>query len=670
MSATGKAVFLSYASQDGDSAARICAALRGAGIEVWFDQSELRGGDAWDRQIRKQIHDCALFIALVSGHSNERTEGYFRREWRLAVDRTHDMSDRVPFLVPVVIDQTRESNADVPEPFLRVQWTRLPDGNATTAFVERIQRLLTPGQPLPTAIAPPLITAGQDAASAPPRPSRTAESVWWRRSVPLIVAIAGLIVGVIAIGRFMGRPQAPSSLQQPGSAPRPALASPSAVSDKSVAVLPFIDMSEKKDQEYFADGLAEALSNLLAKIPELRVAARTSSFYFKGKQATVAEVGKALNVGHVVEGSVQKSGNAIRITVQLVQVKDGFELWSETYDRQLSEIFKIQDEIATSIIKALKLHLLTGELPPSGSAEHARAYSMLLQCQFLARTAGDQNQVQQARDCLARVAETDPTYALAWTRLSTYLSSADPRRCQAAQRAMSLDPSLPDAHVAQGYCMQDHWDWTGAEREFRGALALDKNNNSALRAQAHLLLLLGRFDEAILLYHRVLERDPVSVGACVELAWTLWLAGKANDALQTAQSALDLSPNQVQALAIRSLALLDQGSFAAALATAQQVRDDGDRQWGLAIVYNAMGRKSDADHALAELLKHQSTTSPMVIAMVYAYRNERDAAFDWIERAYRQNDDVLAWIKNQRLLANIRSDPRYQQWLTKLNFPQ
>src|SRR5262245_17315613 len=259
-----KAVFLSYASEDAEAAQRICDALRTAGVEVWFDANELRGGDVWDASIRTQIRECALFVPIVSANTDRRGEGYFRLEWKLAVDRSHLMADDHAFLVPVAIDGTVDANRRVPDKFREVQWTRLLGGETPANFVEHVRRILSGSGPALRA--------------------------------------------------------APSSAAAP--AQRAA----------SIAVLPFMNMSRDQEDEYFADGLAEELLNVLSKIGGLRVAARTSAFQFKGKHDDIAVIGRKLNVDTVLEGSVRKAGNRLRVSVQLVKVADGLHLWSETYD--------------------------------------------------------------------------------------------------------------------------------------------------------------------------------------------------------------------------------------------------------------------------------------------------------------------------------------------------
>ena len=256
---TSGAVVLSYASEDADAAARICKALRAAGVEVWFDRSELRGGDAWDSQIKKQIHDCALFVPLISANTNARSEGYFRGEWHLATGRLHNMADDATFLVPVVVDETREADARVSEEFFRAHWTWLAGGETTPVFTERVRQLLgLDPAPVPTAktvatraIEPSARSSGSERSSGTPLVRRFA--------LPLIVLL--LVLGGGAFWYYQGASDAPAARQATTMAAAASI-------EKSIAVLPFADMSAGKDQEYFADGLSEELLNLLAKLPE------------------------------------------------------------------------------------------------------------------------------------------------------------------------------------------------------------------------------------------------------------------------------------------------------------------------------------------------------------------------------------------------------------------
>ena len=297
---SGKAVFVSYASEDAEGAQRLCDALRAGNIEVWFDRSELRTGDAWDQKIRREIRDCALFVPLISANTQNRTEGYFRLEWKLAVDRSHLMAAEKAFLMPVVIDATPQAEALVPDRFRDVQWTSVPGGAATPPFVERITRLLD--HPL----------AARSGVTSPAPAGRSPSSA---RSATLWIATGLVAASIIylTINAHSPRPKIPAA-----SAAAPP-AAPLVIAEKSIAVMPFIDLSETKDQEYFSDGLAEELLDLLAKTPGLHVIARTSSFSFKGKSDDIPTIGAKLKVANILEGSVRRSGEHLRVTTQLVR---------------------------------------------------------------------------------------------------------------------------------------------------------------------------------------------------------------------------------------------------------------------------------------------------------------------------------------------------------------
>ena len=338
--ATG-AVFLSYASEDTAAAERIATALRAAGIEVWFDKSELRGGEARDRQIHKQIHDCALFVAIISTHSDARKEGYFRREWRLAVERTADMAEDLPFLLPVVIDGTTDATARVPDRFREVQWSHLPGAEVSAAFVEHVHRLL-----LPVESNAPATSRRARGPASPATPTMGPRALWGSKPA-LLVAVAVVMVGAVAyfaIDRsWISKPAASAVFAPP---------------PHSIAVLPFVNMSGDKDQEYFSDGLTEELLNSLAEVNELHVAARTSAFSFKGKDTDIGTIARKLNVGAVLEGSVRRSGNTLRVTTELINAVTGFHLWSHIYDRDLGDVLKLETDIAGAVASALKVSLL------------------------------------------------------------------------------------------------------------------------------------------------------------------------------------------------------------------------------------------------------------------------------------------------------------------------
>ena len=414
MIAYSKAVFLSYASQDAETARRIADALRSAGVEVWFDQSELRGSDAWERQIRGQIKDCALFVPLVSASTDVRTEGYFRLEWKLGAERSQLMAGEAAFLLPVVIDDTPQATARVPDRFREVQWTRLPGGSTPPDFVARIARLLSADKS--AALTPGIKTAAPTTAQTA---APTAGASWRTRSTLALIAVAAVIAGAyLAVDRPWVLKRSSDSGPILAPAPQSVLIARSPIPEKSIAVLPFVDLSQKKDQEYFSDGWSEELIDVLTKVPDLRVPARASSFFFKGKAVDLKTIAQQLRVAQVLEGSVSKSGNTIRVTAELVRIDNSHPLWSENYDRDLKDVFKVQDEIAAAVVGALKIKLTPGwQAPNTHRTSNTDAHSQyLLGRQFYERNNAEG--FRRATDAYHKAIGLDPNYAVAYAQLA------------------------------------------------------------------------------------------------------------------------------------------------------------------------------------------------------------------------------------------------------------
>jgi TolB-like protein/thioredoxin-like negative regulator of GroEL len=660
---SGKAVFLSYASQDAETAQRLCNALRAAGIEVWFDQSELRGGDAWDQKIRQQIRDCALFVPIISVHTQARPEGYFRLEWKLAVDRSHLMATEKAFLVPVVVDATTEPEALVPTQFRDVQWTRIPAGEVPTAFVDRIAALLN--QPVASHMGGPQRGVGRT-------PARRLPVVLAALSV---IALVALVIAMAMHGEWLS--QKPVTKVDAGTAAMPVANTQSAVSERSVAVLPFVDMSEKKDQEYFSDGLSEELIGLLSKVPDLKVPGRTSSFYFKGKQTTIVDIARTLGVAHVLEGSVRRSGNTLRITAQLIQADSGYDMWSETYDRKLDDIFKLQDEISAAVVKALKIVLLADAMPKAKPTANQQAYSLfLLSRSFHYRqTYAD---VQKAIDYAEQAVKLDPTFAPAWAALGDSLvyefgyggsyAQIRARAYSAAQTALRLDPKLSDAHVAMGRVFGElDWDWQAADAQLQVAIALDPNNVLALGIASSYALIRGRGDEALRLVQKAAEIDPLSEIALSGLGIVYYANGRYAEAETVYRKAIDVNTAAAGNHLSLGTVLLAEGQPAAALEVMQKETDEASRQYGLALAYEAAGRRPDADQALTALESRYAGSNAEEIASVYACRKEPDKSFAWFDRAYQQRDLSLVFIKTDPCIKSLQAEPRYKVLLKKLN---
>jgi TolB-like protein len=322
------AVFLSYASQDADAALKICESLRAAGIEVWLDQSELRGGDAWDSAIRKQIKTCALFLPIISANTRARSEGYFRLEWKLAVDRSHLMAAERAFILPVVIDEVREADALVPDRFREVQWTLCPAGQPSTEFVARVVRLLTPDVPQAHTASPRV------QASSAVTPARRLPSA--RTALVIGVAAAALVAaGLFAAYWTAFRSQAIGM----------------------VAVLPFENATGDPANDYLSNGISESLINKLSRVNGLHVISRTSAFGFKGKSLEVTEIGKKLGVDALVVGTLTQHGSRLNISTELVRARDSTQLWGDHYERPMDDVQQLEGQIATTIAQRLRRRL-------------------------------------------------------------------------------------------------------------------------------------------------------------------------------------------------------------------------------------------------------------------------------------------------------------------------
>jgi TolB-like protein/Flp pilus assembly protein TadD len=675
MNESNNAVFLSYASEDAPAAQRICGALRAAGIEVWFDQSELRGGDAWDNSIRKQIKACALFIPIVSKNSRVRAEGYFRLEWKLAVDRSHLMAADKAFLVPVVVDATHEADARVPDRFREVQWSRLPDGETSPAFVERVQRLLTPDAPPDPARAAPAI----DSAPLRPRGPRYKRIAVAVSVALMVVALAYLVVDKYRSPKTTAAPPLPAAESQParvaGVNAEPA-AAPYTISDRSIAVMPFVDMSEKKDQEYFSDGLSEELIGMLSKVPDLRVPASSSSFFFKGKPTSLAEIAKTLRVANVLEGSLRKSGNQLRITAQLTRVDTGYQIWTESYDREFKDIFKVQRDIAASVVKALQLKLApdlsgTGMVTPSSDA-----YNLFLQGQYFVRRANISD-TQKGIELLKRSLVEEPRYAPAHAELAhAYMFMAafgtgGSAEIELAQKetdsALQYDPTLVAAYVVSANLAVAKIDWAAAGAGLDRALAREPNDPQALYRKGVLARVFGHVDDAIGYYRRSLELDPLEMTTRLHLAFALQAAGRTEDARAEVNDALAISPNAVKLNFTLGMLELAQGRTDSARTFVDREAAQWYRLAGQAIVADAQKRTADADAALKQLIDTEANSSAVQIAQVYAMRKDLDAAFQWLDRSYAQHDPGLVFFQTDPLLVNLRGDPRYAAMRRKLN---
>jgi len=681
-----RAVFLSYASQDAEAASRICEALRTAGIEVWFDQSELRGGDAWDQMIRRQIKACCLFVPMISASTQSREEGYFRREWNLAVARTLDMAEDRPFLLPIVIDGTSDSEARVPEKFREVHWTRLPVGANPDSFVNQVRRLLAPDAATPaatSALSPRLSPSSVAAASIRSNSPTSRSFLPWILSGLVVLALGYLLVDKLALSK---RP-APAA-EAPATAPAAAFNPPA----HSIAVLPFTNMSGDKEQEYFSDGLSEELLNALARINELQVAARTSSFFFKGEHADLATIAHKLNVASVLEGSVRRSGHTIRVTAQLSNALTGYHLWSQTYDRDLGDVLKLQTDIATAVASALKVTLLGnvaskievgGTRNPAAFDAYLRASSAYRRFGPVNLAAGGLNAagLQSAITAYNEALNADPYYALAYAGRS--LAFADFARALVsgpevgdylkkaqldAHKAIALTPDLADGHLALANFFTGSLEFTGALQEYERALALAPGDARVLREYGAFAVLIGRTEPGLAASHRLLALDPLNSINHFGLGVSLIFARRYGDAIQAFTDAKALGEDDVSDNMWLGIAYYMSGDYERARATCAGA-GDVNGPWCLAMIYNRLGRHTEAEAMLARVRSIGGDRFAEGYADIYAQWGDTTRALDWLDKAMRNRDPYLAYTKVNPFFDPLRNEPRFQAIEQALKFP-
>ena len=498
---------------------------------------------------------------------------------------------------------------------------------------------------------------------------------WWQKIRWLLTSgIVALLValGLLAILWPARQPAADTRTTRPAQEP-------------SIAVLSFVDLSEKKDQEYFSDGLSEELIDHLAHTKDLRGMSRTSSFYFKGKQTTISEIAKMLAVSHVLEGSVRKSGSALRITAQLIRASDGTHLWSQTYDRNLKGIFKVQDEIAGTVARALKAALIPANDARSSGETNIEAYNLVLKGNYFF-WRGNTGDNAKAVEFYQQALKLEPNYSLAWANLArTYIWQAatgeipaadgGSKARAAAQRALAIDPNLARAHYALGnvFSFADY-NWTTAKSEWERVVSLDPYGEDGSYARENILIAAaiktGRLDDVLDAFLEGLVRNPVNTQRLSDLAWFQHSAGQLDESAATSRKLLELNPAYSTAQAQYGLTLLQMGKNSEALAAAENESDEASKLTALACVYWTIGQRAKSDAAIGTLETKFSHSFAYFVAQAHAWRREPDATFAWLERAYRQRDSQIEFVKIDPLLRNVHGDPRFKAVLRKMNLSE
>jgi adenylate cyclase len=474
-----------------------------------------------------------------------------------------------------------------------------------------------------------------------------------------ILAMAAAAVSFVS--RTPGEPSLPAAFH-------------TAAEQGSIAVLPFADMSAARDQEFFADGLTEELLNVLAQLPELRVASRTSSFAYRGAQVPIDSIARALRVAHVLEGSVRRDGDLLRITAQLIDAGTGYHVWRESYDRDVGSVFAVQDEIARAIVQALELKLGGGR---SGAAlarqqtTDPEAHTLVLRATQL-RRGSQRAQVEEAVRLLQQAIARDSSYAQAWALLSDSYTRLDylgfaarndvvPKAREAAERARRLDPQSADAEFALGLLARDYdWDTRGAEAHFRRAIELRPSMASAYTVLAWSLAQLGRGAEAIGAAARAVELDPVQGGLHTNLASMYAYAGQPQQAVEAYRRALALGEDAIT-LGNLALSYADLGRHTESIAAAERglaIAEDLEfARVALAYVYGRAGRRSDAERYIGEL-EAQPVQNAYLLATAYAGVGNRARVLGALEKAAEDREPGILDVAVDPVFAEYRSDPR------------
>ena len=633
------AVFLSYAREDTDAARRIADALRGFGVEVWFDQSELRGGDAWDQKIRRQIKECVLFLPLISQRTQDRGEGYFRLEWKLAVERTHQMAEGMPFLAPVAIDDAHEADALVPPEFMRVHWTRLQDGMPTPQFVEQIKRLLE---------APRKSTATRKAESAGPQfpspaaaPPLSATPAATKSGLPLWVT-AALAVAVLGLGAYVVmRPAA----REPAGASKPIANNPSpaaaAAADKSIAVLPFANMSDDKDSAFFTDGIHEDILTNLSNIRELKVTSRTTVVQYRDSKKTLRQIGEELGVAYILEGSVRRAGQTVRVTGQLINARTDEHVWAKAYDRDLTDIFAIQSELAQAIATALQAAISPQEktLLDQRPTNNLAAYELVLKArEFFRRPFISDRDEEEHQRLLQKAVQLDPNYAIAYADLAySYAFGyflANPRTAdltkakEAIDSATRLAPGSPEVIRALGdYYYYGYLDFPRALEQYEKVAQLRPNDPVYYARVAAIRRRQARWLESLAAFRKLTEIDPGDLRNRRDTAVLLAAGRRYDEAIEALRGAVERAPDELRAgFDLAELPFVARGStremaqFLARLSPAQLDSAQGVTERKLSALHHG-----DLAEAL-RLDRLQAPDNATAIEMAMALMAQGDAA--------------------------------------------
>jgi TolB-like protein len=668
-------LFISYASQDASVADKICAALEAAGVRCWIAPRDVRAGEPYAAAIVEAINACRMLVLLVT--KNAIDSPHVLRE----VERAS--SKKRPVL------SIRLDTAQLPpelEYFLSANhWLEASSGKIESVFPALIEAVRGRG----TSHIVPGPSSASTAAGGAARPGLN-------RSLLALVAIVAAVLVYFVVARLwpqknatpaateVAAPSPPNTLA--ATPPRPGGAAPAyAPPPHSIAVLPFTNMSGDAKQDYFSDGLSEELLNSLAAIRELHVAARTSSFMFKGKDEDVADIARKLNVGAVLEGSVRKDGNHVRITAQLIDASTGFHLWSKTYDRDLKNILALQTEIATEVTKALQATLLTDAASTIelGGTQNPAAFDAYLRGKNLERANFDKENMLAKNAAYSEALRLDPKFAKAYVGAAnaqnSYANNFAPgaevhswfkQARENAEKAVMLAPELGEAHASMaGIWERAYLDFARAQAEYDRALALAPNDPEVLLRSGFFFAQMGRIDAGLANIRRAIALDPLNPAAYARLSFSLTRDHRYREAIEAADRALQFNAGDITVQNTRGLNYLLLGDLESARAPCTTAKRSWIGQLCAAILFDKLHLHPQAEAELATMQAELGDGAAYQYAEIYTQWGNLPKALDWLETAYRLPDPGLLNLKSDAFIDPLRKEPRFQEIERKLNFP-
>jgi TolB-like protein len=646
-------VFISYASQDAEGANAVIENLEQHGCKCWIAPRDVPPGSQYADEIVAAINDAKVFVlvlsenALVSAHVGRELERAASKRRRIIVLRT----DAAPL--------TRSFEYFLSES----QWIDVAALGVPAALRKLTQAVGQRLAPL-SWVSPGLGTDARDPADRKRKPS-------YLTIKRLVAATVFLVVAVVVVGVMVR--YWPSMHRGPQA---PVVA---AIADKSIAVLPFTDMSEKHDQEYFADGMAEEIQNILAKLPQLRVLGRASSFQFEGSTDDVRTVGSKLGAAYVVSGGVSKAGSRIRVTAQLIDARSGGQLWSERYDREFNDILVLQDEIATAIARALRVTVSARDARPLGDAREEEAYTLYLKGK-LALDSFDTNSLADAQGDFEQALVLNPALVAAaegmalmwrWRVIASDIPALEgiEKARSAAEKSLSMDSRSSVTHEVLGFVAASRdFDWSMAETEIQKALALNPNDPEILEVYAEILWPRGLINEATKQLHASLTLDPLNANTLQTLSIPLFLNRDYAAAVSALRKSLAINPTIDSSHYLVGVIQLLSGRNDEALKEFAAENKPLNRYAGSALVNFSLGNRSESDAALARLIREGAQVWPYGIATVFAHRGEKNDAFEWLEKAYTARDyDLQQFVRGDPLLMSLHGDVRWAALLRKMH---